>query len=365
MTRLPADAPVGRDLMARSVCGYDAGGDRRMTVSTNPTEREARPATVPSWLRIAAFVLLLAALWLVALFAMMAIAPLPEGASWELLVAVLPAAIIAALLARTRSIRILLASIIVAWLLAAPALYLGSQLGGWPWRRETARSTMTAAPAAATAPAPAPSAAPARPSGAPPQSLPDFPWPPPSASASYVLPRTLFDAKATVGQVTSAIIAALERSGYVERSFFRTGDNGVALVTRLERINDDGSPPRETERWPGAKSQGSGLDLAAMLRGLFYVDRGHYRLIVFILQDRPFTQSSEQVTETEARRWLRSGANVLPREIADRPFGDGNCTALIYEFTSDGTAVKVVESQLTGRQHLEKSGVLAVLEKAK
>jgi hypothetical protein len=337
-----------------------------MTISTNPTQRAARPAAVPLWLRIAAFVLVLAALWLVALFVMMAIAPLPEGASWQLLVAILPAAIIAALLARLRSIRILLASVVVAWLLGAPALYVGSQLGAWPWQRETARSTMTAAPVAAKPPAPAPPAAAASPpSGSPPQSLPDFPWPPPSASASYVLPRTLFDAKATVGQVTSAIIAALERSGYVERSFFRTGDDGVALVTRLERINDDGSPPREGERWPGTKSQGSGFDLAGMLRGLFYVDRGHYRLIVFILQDRPFTQSSEQVTETEARRWLRSGANVLPREIADRAFGDGNCTALIYEFTSDGSAVKVVESQLTGRQHLEKSGVLAVLEKAK
>ena len=339
-----------------------------MTTSTDPAGPALQPANPPVWLRIAAFLLVVTALWLVALCAMIAIAPVPEGASWQLLIAILPAAIIAALLARARSVRVLLASVVVAWLLGAPALYVGSQLGGWPWQRETARSTVTAAPAAARAPTPAPSAAPSGPppSGSPPQSLPDFPWPPPSASASYVLPRTLFDAKATVGQVTGAIIAALERSGYVERSFFRTGDDGVALVTRLERINDDGSPPRETERWPGAlKSQGSGFDLAGMLRGLFYVDRGHYRLIVFILQDRPFTQSSEQVTETEARRWLRSGANVLPREIADRAFGDGSCTALIYEFTSDGSAVKVVESQLTGRQHLEKSGVLAVLEKAK
>jgi hypothetical protein len=352
--------------MAASVCGYDAGGDRRMTSSTNPSEPALQAAKTPLWLRIAAFLLVMTALWVVALFALIAIAPLPEGASWQLLIAILPAVIVAALLARARSVRVLVASIVVAWLLGAPALYLGWQLGGWPWQRETARSAVTAAPAAANPPAPAPSAAPTPPSGAPPQSLPDFPWPPPSASASYVLARTLFDAKATVGQVTSAIIAALERSGYVERSFFRTGDDGVALVTRLERINDDGSPPREAERWPGAlKSQGSGLDLAGMLRGLFYVDRGHYRLIVFILQDRPFTQSSQQVTETEARRWLRSGANVLPREIADRAFGDGNCTALIYEFTSDGSAVKVVESQLTGRQHLEKSGVLAVLEKAK
>lgn len=337
-----------------------------MTISTDPAGRAIQPAKAPFWLRIAASLVVLAALWVVAaLCVMLAVAPLAEGASWHLLVAILPAAIIAALLLRARSVRMLLASVIVTCVLAAPALYLGSQWGGWPWQRETARSAVTAAPAAARPPAPTPSAAPSPPAGAPPQSLPDFPWPPPSASASYVLPRALFDAKATVGQVTSAIIAALERNGYVERSFFRTGDDGVALVTRLERMNDDGSPPRDTERWPGAKSQGSSLDLAGMLRGLFFVERGHYRLIVFILQDRPFTQSSEQVTETQARRWLRSGANVLPRDIAERAFGDGNCTALIYEFTSDGSNAKVVDSQLTGRQHLEKSGVLSVLEKAK
>jgi hypothetical protein len=95
------------------------------------------------------------------------------------------------------------------------------------------------------------------------------------------------------------------------------------------------------------------------------VDRGRYRVIVFILQDRPFVQSSQQITESEARAWLRTGANVLPSEVAARSFAQGTCTALIYEFASDGSAVRLVEeSQLTGRQHLEKAGVMALLEKA-
>ena len=86
-------------------------------------------------------------------------------------------------------------------------------------------------------------------------------------------------------------------------------------------------------------------------------------MIVFVLQDLPFTQSSAAITATEAQAWLTSGANVLPVEIAARPFGGaygGHVTVLIYEFASDGTKVQVVVSGLTGKQHLEKAGLLPI-----
>ena len=195
--------------------------------------------------------------------------------------------------------------------------------------------------------------------------LPEFPWPPPQASASYVLPDKLLASYHTVGDVVDAIIGALEHGGYVERSFFQTKARGVALVTRLERINDDGTPSAEAERWPNTGQRYSSSDsLMQFLQGLFYVDPGHYRVIVFVLQDMPFSQSSTNITADEARAWLTSGANVLPPDIAGRPFGGadgGHCTALIYEFASDGTKVHVVESRLTGREHLEKAGLLAAL----
>lgn len=201
--------------------------------------------------------------------------------------------------------------------------------------------------------------------GGPESILPQFPSPPPAASASYGLPRNFFASQATVGAVVEAIIAALDHTGYVERSFFRTEAAGVALVTRLERINEDGSPRGERERWPGILQEHySSLDLIGFLRGLFYVDPGRYRVIVFILQELPFSQSSDRISGDDARAWLRIGATGLPREVAERPFGGGNCTVLVYEFASDGTAVRAVESPLTGKQHLEKAGVLAILAKA-
>ncbi len=192
--------------------------------------------------------------------------------------------------------------------------------------------------------------------------VPYFPWPPPSSSARYVFPQEVFRRYSTVGEVSSTILKALERSGYVERSFFQTEQGGVALVTRLEKIAGDGAPAPEQERWPaGFDSTPSGF--VDFVRGLFYAKAGHYRVIVFILQEKAFTQSEKKATGKDAETWLDVGAFKLPARLANRRFGpESTCTALIYEFESDGTSVKSVQSPLTGKQHLEKAGLLPALE---
>jgi hypothetical protein len=247
--------------------------------------------------------------------------------------------------------------------LQAPSPSADDRGGGLP----DAPPPLSAAPGQAPSPSVLPVPPPLPPAPAPQPSvlLPEFPWPPPAASASYVLPDNLFEGRRTVGDVAGAIVAALERAGYVERSFFRTKDSGVALVTRLERIKDDGTSFGGSNRWPPSKqSADTSADLLGFLLGLFFVDPGRYRVIVFVLQDLPFSQSSQSITGEDARAWLRTGANVLPPEVAGRPFGGGHCTALVYEFASDGSAVRVVESRLTGKEHLEKAGVSLAAGKA-
>jgi hypothetical protein len=177
------------------------------------------------------------------------------------------------------------------------------------------------------------------------------------------LPENLLEGRRTIGEVVTAIISALEHNGYVERSFFQTAPGGVALVTRLERINDDGTSLLGTQRWSAGEViySSSSFSLINLLSGLFFVPAGHYRVIVFILQDLPFSQSSQKVSEAQATAWLFTGFNFLPSSIADRPFApDGHCTVLVYEFASDGKAVQEITSGLTGKQHLEKAGVLSL-----
>jgi hypothetical protein len=357
-----------------------------MTVTPNAPTNAGQ---APRWLRLVTGCLLFLALWVMfvlvfvrsgalnpALF-MSASALLAGLAAWRMV-----RRASARLLAPLAVIVLVGIGVVAAWLAAGQMLPLREAKSGASTapREEAPRPTETAEvplpppppaqPTPAPTPAPPPSApaptvppaseAPGAPSRA--ETIPQFPWPPPAASATYVLPETVFERGRTTGQVVTMIIAALERKGYVERSFFTTPADGVVLVTRLERINEDGSSAADLQRWPAVgEAARSSVGFAQFLRGLFYVDPGRYRVIVFILQDVPFRQSTEQpITGQQARAWLRTGANVLPRELAERGY-KGDCTVLVYEFASDGTAVRVVESRLTGLQHLEKSGVLATL----
>src|SRR5262245_43377112 len=346
-------------------------------------------APTPRWLRIMTGLLLFPGLWLGALFAFSpAVPPLQSGALapavW-LLSSALFAAMVAWLAVRRASTRLLapFAAIAVVayvgtavWLTtasmqsprwsesSAPRQAPNSEVADLPTQREPPRPAETAE-AFRPVPPPPPAPVPAKPvpppaSGSGREAIPQFPWPPPQASATYVLPESVFERGLMIGQVVTTIITALERKGYVERSFFTTPADGVVLVTRLERINDDGSSAADADRCPAVGATARSSSFAQFLRGLFYVDPRRSRVIVFGLQDNPFRQSSEQVTGQQAREWLRTGANVLPRELAERAYA-GDCTVLVYEFASDGTAVRVVESRLTGRQHLEKAGVLATL----
>lgn len=196
-------------------------------------------------------------------------------------------------------------------------------------------------------------------------SVPAFQWPPPRASAEYVLPRSIFgdDSRAmTFSDADRVLVAALDAGGYSARNYYSV-PHGFALATRIEQINDDGSPKMPPARFalePEPVSILRPLDyLKALLRGV----PGYYRVIVFILTDTPFQASGEQPTEAQATAWVSSGLNVLPREIGALPFTrDVNCTALVYEFLrKSGADADATEFAMPGRldamTHLVKSGI--------
>jgi hypothetical protein len=205
---------------------------------------------------------------------------------------------------------------------------------------------------------------PPMPTPTPELALPDFPWPPPTPSTYYVLPEALLNDRHTLGEATDAIVSALERTGYVERTFFRTKPGGIALVTRLERIEPDGTSARP-ERWSlSDKKFDSVRDVANFLRGLFFVEEGHYRLIVFVLQKDPFIPAAQEMVEQEARDLIKSGANILPPAAAQKSYDGSHCTVMVYEFTSGGKAAHFVkQSPLTAKEHLTKAGLLSLLGK--
>ena len=205
------------------------------------------------------------------------------------------------------------------------------------------------------APAPPPGAVqPLRPG------LPDFPWPPPTPSASQPLPGLLTQLGfITVGQVADWVAQSLDQRSYFDRSY-HSAPNGFAMVTRLERINEDGTPFAGPDRWP-VNVTSEGFSLIRYIEALFAAPEGHYRVIVFVVTSELLIPSGERPTEQYMLGLLSGGADRLPAIVRDAPLTpDHTCVALIYEFEQrglQGQPALLVPGRLTGRDHLVAAGL--------
>jgi hypothetical protein len=197
-----------------------------------------------------------------------------------------------------------------------------------------------------------------------PQSEGEFPFPPPQASAFEEIPREMVvgrKAHPLLRDAEAALAAAFVSCGYGEKSYHPIPD-GFAMASRVEQINADGAPA--ANRWSLEVSPISEYSLEGYFKALFYARPGRYRVIVFVVTNHPFSQTEEKVDREEAGKWTSHGMNKLPKEIGDREYSDDYaCTALIYEFrlSGNGKTDFVEPSQMTGRTHLEKAGILAAL----
>jgi outer membrane murein-binding lipoprotein Lpp len=188
-----------------------------------------------------------------------------------------------------------------------------------------------------------------------------FPWPPPRASATTAIPQrfVLQQEGATIlSHVSERLQTALNEAGYSELSWYAV-PGGFALTTRIEQFKPDGRPASGQARW-SVSDVPAMQGLSDYMRALFTANPGHYRVIVFIVSDRPLSQSDARVSEADATAWLHRGMTALPKQIGDGPFSAAhNCTALIYHFKRiiNQPPTYVDSSPLLGRQHLQQSGV--------
>lgn len=200
--------------------------------------------------------------------------------------------------------------------------------------------------------------------------IPQFPWPPPRASASVELPAEFLRKSANAGvhwgDVDHTLTSALDSCGYYDRSYYAVPD-GFAIVTRLEQMQADGSSKAPPDRWSVAYKPVSGFSLSSYLRALFTADPGFYRIIVFVVTPQFFSQTPIGVSEEEAMQWLQGGLDRLPLDLAMREYTDQYaCTALIYQFEQPGSGAGArldVPSDLPGRIHLERANLWRALAK--
>jgi len=202
------------------------------------------------------------------------------------------------------------------------------------------------------------------------EEVPQFPWPPPRASAMALVPRSFLTAPSgppgLLADVSARVLSALDQCGYSEHSFYAVPD-GFALVTQLEQINRDGTPKQAPARWAADVPPLRSFSLSDYLKALFTANPGHYRILVFVVTSHPFSQAEASVGREEAERWLASGLNQLPDAIGKLPFSEAvACTALVYEFEQPEAGkepVILIPSDLTGTDHLAKSRLWDALKR--
>jgi hypothetical protein len=193
--------------------------------------------------------------------------------------------------------------------------------------------------------------------------LPSFPWPPPEPSSRTVLPDTLFRAEKTFGEVAKKLERALKRRHYAEYSYYSI-PGGFALITRLERIHDDGLPYDSSQRWDVANHFPPLFTLENYLKALFSAREGYYRVIAFLVTDVPFGAGPKSMSHTMADDLLAKGFNTLPRRMRLTALPEGHtCTALVYEFRRlrGGEPRQMTPGLLDARTHLVAGGLWAEL----
>lgn len=198
--------------------------------------------------------------------------------------------------------------------------------------------------------------------------IPEFPWPPPEASASMLIPGEFWGALSKdakfLKSIDSTLVEALNACGYIEKSYYAV-PGGFAIVTRLEQFYEDGTPKELPDRWSTEVGHLKTFSLKEYIKALFTARPGLFRVVVFIVTPYPFTQSKVKVSREEVMWWLKAGVNKLPDDLSMIEYSNQyTITALIYEFKKldvDQNANQQIPGILTGKGHLEKNGFIKAL----
>lgn len=198
--------------------------------------------------------------------------------------------------------------------------------------------------------------------------LPQFPWPPPAPTSFRTLPAGLVTSGPgdSLGLIFDRLKQALLSIEGEQWSVYAIGQDGFAVVTKLEAIEPDGRPKPLPDRWmaPSDRVPSRITGIADYLRALLFARPGRYRFLVLAVTGLPISGSSTTLTATRATQLLRSGEDRMPESFRARTLGpSGRCVALIYEFerASDVSEPRFLESSpVSVSSHLIRAGLWTV-----
>ena len=195
-------------------------------------------------------------------------------------------------------------------------------------------------------------------------SVPRFPDVPPKPTTFVrVAPKLIGmdQPQSTLWMAAQRLSDQLENLGY-EHAFY-TYKDGFAVAANLEQFGPDGAPIAPPDRWRVKIPRGGPLDF---IKNLFVAPVGRYRVIVFVVSERPLSfgknGESEEVAGT-GPAWLPEGAIGPDCEWEAIPTTTRTqCYALVYEYLKvQGAGPKAVfqtgeNKTFTAAEHLKKAG---------
>lgn len=195
---------------------------------------------------------------------------------------------------------------------------------------------------------------------------PQFPWPPPWATARVPIPRGLVTRPAssraadTLGYVADSIESALRRAG-IEWAVYAIGDSGFAYVTRIEMIQPTGEPIPPPDRFPEDIATATGSSgFLGLVVSRFRARQGHFRIIAVVVTSRPVTAGPSPMTVDEAICLIHGGMPTLPATLRRRAVRDLDVVALVYEFERLSAADSVTlrsAPMVSASRHLVAAGL--------
>jgi hypothetical protein len=140
---------------------------------------------------------------------------------------------------------------------------------------------------------------------------------------------------------------------------------GFALVTDVERINEDGTPDKR-HRWELGHIPLRDYSLGAYLKALVFGTSDFYRFWLIVLTPDDVVNSGPLLsTEDEAKRWVGYGGSILPQTLGRENLNDRHCFLMVYEYERRGKSNSFTYyGKKSVRDHLTQTGLaLPVIRK--
>lgn len=173
-----------------------------------------------------------------------------------------------------------------------------------------------------------------------------FSFPPPKVVDMTEIPFQKLanrEGTTTFSDVEKKLVEALEKAGYHREKygFFWNGQNEFAIVTKMERINADGTRADETIRWETDSRLPAAQTPKEYGEYLFRGKKVYYRIFAFIVTNRDFTFFEGTPPSFEmASKWIGlrqssklggGGSAPITQTVFDNQY---HCYVLLYQFVN-------------------------------